>query len=70
MARPTKYRDEYPTLAAVLRGWGYTDANIAEVLRVGPSTLADWKRTYPEFARALSADQAEAQEAAWVLAAR
>ncbi len=53
MARPTKYRREYPNVAAWLRRQGYTEANVAEVLRVGPSTLSDWKRIYPAFAKAL-----------------
>ena len=57
--RPTKYRDEYPQLAAVLQAQGYTEAKIAEVLRVGASTLSDWKRIYPAFAQALDADQCE-----------
>jgi hypothetical protein len=59
VGRPTKYRREYPALAAVLRARGYTEGKVAEVLRVGPSTLSDWKRSYPEFARALDADQCE-----------
>ncbi|MBW2415548.1 MAG: helix-turn-helix domain-containing protein [Deltaproteobacteria bacterium] len=56
MGRPTKYRREYPKLAAVLLAQGYSEAKVAEVLRVGPSTLSDWKRSYPEFAKALDVD--------------
>ena len=43
----------------MLLAQGYTEAKLAEVLRVGASTLSDWKRIYPEFARALDADQCE-----------
>ena len=53
VGRPTKYRREYPALAAVLFARGYTVRMVAEVLRVGTSTLSDWKRRYPEFAQAL-----------------
>ncbi len=55
--RPTKYRDEYPQFAAVLRAQGYTEANVAEVLRIGASTLSDWKLIYPEFADALDVEE-------------
>ena len=57
VGRPTKYRVEYSKLAAVLLAQGYTEAKVAEVLRVGPSTLSGWKRTYPEFAKALGVDE-------------
>ena len=59
VGRPTKYRREYPALAAVLRARDYTEGKVAEVLRVGPSTLSDWKRSYPEFARALDVEKCE-----------
>ena len=48
--RPTTYRREYPKIAAHLLVQGYSQAQVAGVLRVGRSTLTGWKRFHPEFA--------------------
>lgn len=53
VGRPTNYRFEYADIAAGLCRLGYTDAMIAQALRVGAATLCDWKRRYPEFTLAL-----------------
>ena len=53
VGRPTYYREPYPKVARLLCLEGYTDADIAEALRVGAATLCDWKLRYPEFALAL-----------------
>ncbi len=59
VGRPTKYRREYPELVSVLFARGYPECRIAEVLRVGTSTVSDWKRDYPAFAQALGVAECE-----------
>ncbi len=53
MARPTKYRSEYPNMAAGLRVEGYTIARLAEVFRVAPSTICKWKTEHSGFSKAI-----------------
>ncbi len=52
MAR-TKYREEYAQLARWMARAGQTDAEIAKELKCSRSTLANWKKQFPEFAEAL-----------------
>lgn len=50
MARPTLYKADYPYLFKLLLEGGYTQEKIAAALRIGTSTVSDWKRAHPEFA--------------------
>ena len=50
MGRPTKYRADYPYLFRLLLEGGYTQEKVAAALRIGTSTVSDWKRAHPEFA--------------------
>ena len=53
MGRPTHYKPEYAEISLLLRSRGYTDRDIAAVLRVAASTLCGWKQAHPEFLNAL-----------------
>ena len=60
MARPTKYKPEYPKQAAKLCRLGATDKDLAEFFEVNVSTLNLWKVTYPEFSASVKMDKAVA----------
>ena len=53
MARPTKYKEEYPKQAYKLCLIGATDAQLANFFEVTESTLNNWKHEYPEFLESL-----------------
>jgi hypothetical protein len=54
--RPTKFKDEYVNMAKVACAeGGFTDAKLAKLFNVVRSTISLWKRTYPEFRKALVA---------------
>ena len=57
--RPTLFREEYVEIGSLLKSRGYTDAMIAEVLRVSDRTVCAWKRQHPEFLRLTNFDIAE-----------
>ncbi len=63
MARPTKYKQEYPAQAAKLCKLGATDAQLADFFGVAVSTVALWKVQYPEFSDAIKVPKAIADEA-------
>jgi len=53
MARPTKYKEEFPKQAYKLCLIGATDAQLANFFEVTESTLNNWKHEYPEFLESL-----------------
>lgn len=53
LGRPTKYRDDFPEIAANLCASGATDQEVADYLGVVVSTLYQWKAIYPDFSKAL-----------------
>ncbi len=62
VGRPTLYRADYPHIAALLLADGYAQHNIADALRIGLSTLVDWKRQHPEFGRVFAVDECRPSE--------
>ena len=50
---PSKYNKQTPTTAGWLARDGKTDDEIAEALGISRSTLAEWKKKYPELSDAL-----------------
>lgn len=63
--RPTLYKPEYAVMAKKLALLGSTDKQIADILQVSESTIADWKEKHVEFSTALfeGRDLADAQVA-------
>lgn len=59
MARPTKYKAEYPAQAAKLCKLGATDKDLAEFFGVSESTLNLWKLRYPKFSEAIKRSKDE-----------
>lgn len=53
MARPEKWKDEFIHLTECACRLGATDLDVAEMLKVSPRTLYNWRNTKPEFAAAL-----------------
>ena len=53
MARPTKYKPEYPGQALKLCRLGATDKEMADFFGVAESTINKWKEDYPEFSESL-----------------
>lgn len=47
--RPTKYREEYNTIAERLALGGYSDERIAQVLGVSKQTFYEWQKKHPDF---------------------
>lgn len=53
MARPSKYKPEYPEQAAHLIKLGATEQEIADFFKVSLNTITNWKLRFPEFMGAL-----------------
>ena len=51
--RPSKYRDDFPEVAAGMCRMGATDKDLAKAFGVSESTLNDWKKKFPEFSESL-----------------
>src|SRR5256885_520084 len=51
--RPTKYKPEYAERAYKMCLLGVTDDELATHFRVAVSSIGLWKKTYPEFKKAL-----------------
>lgn len=62
MARPEKWKDEFVHLAECACRLGATDLDVAEMLKISPRTLYNWRNTKPEFAAALVTGKAPADE--------
>ena len=50
---PTKYKPEYCELATNYCLLGATDVDLAEFMEVNESTIHLWKKTHPEFSKAI-----------------
>jgi len=48
----SKYRDVYPIVAEAFFAKGKTEEELATALDVSHNTIANWKKSYPEFAAA------------------
>lgn len=57
--RPSKYVPEYAGIARKMCELGAIDADIADALGVGTSTISNWAATYPEFCDALQVGKGE-----------
>ena len=53
MARPSKYRTEFPSQALKLCRLGATDAELANFFGISKRTLDAWKKAHAEFLRSL-----------------
>jgi len=53
MARPTKYKEEYPKQAYKLCLIGATDIQLADFFGVNPDTIYEWKKVHEEFSESL-----------------
>jgi len=53
MARPTKYKDDYPKQAYKLCLTGFTDVQLADFFEVNPDTIYEWKKVHEEFSESL-----------------
>lgn len=62
MARPTKYKPEYPEQAAKLCALGATDAQLADFFGVSVSTVALWKVQHKAFSDALKVAKKKADD--------
>lgn len=52
--RPTEYRKDMPERAyELMRDCGLTEKRLATAFGVHVDTIAEWKRVYPEFAKAI-----------------
>lgn len=57
MARPTKYRPDYPRQAKALCKLGATDKDLADAFSVSELTINRWKLEFPEFRKSLTRDK-------------
>jgi DNA-binding XRE family transcriptional regulator len=62
MARPTKYKPEYPEQAAKLCKLGATDAQLADFFGVSVSTINLWKVEHDEFSESIKVPKAQADD--------
>ncbi|MGX5108237.1 hypothetical protein ACWKYD_05445 [Enterobacter cloacae] len=53
MSRPTKYRDEFASMALRLCRMGLTDAEMGTVFDVDERTINRWKKQHPEFCQSI-----------------
>jgi hypothetical protein len=60
--RPSKYEPRFADRAARACLAGFTDIEVADLLGVSVRTINTWKIEHPEFAAALKAGKAEADE--------
>lgn len=60
--RPSSYRDEYADQARKLCKLGAIDEEIADFFDVSVRTIHRWKLQFPEFAKALKAGKARADD--------
>lgn len=62
MARPTKYKPEYPAQAAKLCALGATDAQLADFFGVAISTVNLWKVEHAEFSESIKVPKSQADD--------
>ena len=53
MARPSKYKDDYPDQVERLALLGLTDEEMAKFFDIAVSTFNKWKKDYPEFSESI-----------------
>lgn len=62
MARPSKYKPEFATVAKSMCRLGATDIEVSDAIGVDVRTLYRWKAEQKEFCQALKAGKAESDE--------
>lgn len=62
MARPEKWDDSYLKIAEAACRMGATDQELADMFSVSVRTIYNWRNSKPEFAEALKAGKAEADD--------
>lgn len=62
MARPTKYKSEYASIAKKMCELGATDFDIVEALNVARSTFYKWRHEHKAFSDALKVGKTKADE--------
>lgn len=62
MARPTKYKPEYASIAKKICELGGTDVEVAEALEIHAATLYRWRNEHKAFCEALKAGKNKADD--------
>lgn len=62
VGRPKTYKPDFARQAQVIVSNGFTEARLAQVFKVRPQTISEWKQRYPEFAEAIKQGKDDADD--------